>query len=108
MRVEVEYDRIDEYQREAHKRIKQALADGAVITQADAMEFAPYDTGRLRSSLTTRETGPLSYEVYTNIEYAAYQEYGTRHQPGKAFMRPSYEQNRPRIIEMLNRELSTL
>lgn len=108
MRIDIEYDRLDESQREVHRTIEQALSDGAVTVQGTAQALAPVDTGRLRASISTRDTGPLNFEVYTNIEYAPYQEYGTRYQAGKAFMRPSYERHRLGIIESAKQALATL
>ncbi len=98
-RVAVEYDRLDETQRHQHGTIDRLLSDGALMVQADAQGSAPVDTGRLRASITTDKTGDLDYEVSTDVNYAVHQEYGTRYQPGKAFMRPSYEKNRLAIIE---------
>jgi len=44
-------------------------------------------------ALTTNPRGeskPTAY-VGTNLEYAVYQEYGTRHQTGRAYMRPAVQ-----------------
>ncbi len=98
-RVAVEYDRLDETQRSQRQAIDRLLADGAFMVAADAQGFAPVDTGRLRAAISTRKSGTLSYEVYNDTNYAVHQEYGTRYQPGTAFMRPSYEKNRLAIIE---------
>ncbi len=85
-----------------HRQVDQALSDGALMVQADAQGFSPVDSGRLRASITTDKTGDLDYEVSTDVNYAVHQEYGTRYQPGKAFMRPSYEKNRLAIIQSFN------
>lgn len=98
MKLVVELDRFDAVERDLKSNLRQALSDGAANTQNTAQALAPVDTGRLRSSISTRETGPLTFEVYTNLEYAPYQEYGTRYQSGTSFMRPAYEGNRPAII----------
>ncbi len=98
-RVAVEYDRLDDTRRSQHDAIDRLLSDGALVVAADAQGFAPVDTGRLRASITTDKTGELDYEVSTDVNYAVHQEYGTRYQPGKAFMRPSYEKNRQGIIQ---------
>lgn len=98
MRVDLKLDRFDEVQRDIKSNLRQALSDGAAETQNTAQALAPVDTGRLRASISTRETGSLSFEVYTNLEYAPYQEYGTRYQSGKSFMRPAYERHRPEIV----------
>ncbi len=99
MNVVVEYDRLDETHRSQHEAIDRLLSDGALMVAADAQGFAPVDTGRLRAAISTRKSGTLAYEVYNDTNYAVHQEYGTRYQPGKAFMRPSYEKNRQGIIQ---------
>jgi HK97 gp10 family phage protein len=99
MRVAVEYDRMDESRREVRRELDRALSRGAEATQRTAQSIVPVDTGRLRNSISTSKVGDLAYDVYTDVEYAPYQEYGTRHQPGKAFMRPAYERNRLKVIE---------
>lgn len=57
---------------------------------------SPVDTGRLRSSYTSRVTGN-SVEVATTVEYAAHQEFGTRHQRGTPHLRPAVESVKPKI-----------
>ena len=108
MRTVVELDLLDEFQEKAHKRIRQGIADGAVMVQADAQRLAPVDTGRLRSSLATRETGPLSFEMYTNLNYSMYVEAGTRHAPAQPYARPAFEMNRQLIIANLQKSLANL
>lgn len=57
-----------------------------------AKRAAPVDTGRLRSSYTSQvRRGPRGLEglVGTDVHYAIYQEYGTRHQPGQPHLRPA-------------------
>ena len=56
----------------------------------DAKTYCPVDTGRLRNSIkvaSTRGRGKqLTVMVYSDVEYAVYQEYGTRHIAARAFM----------------------
>ena len=55
----------------------------ALRVEREAKKRAPVDTGRLRASITHRVypvgSTKLVAEVGTNVEYAAAQEYGTRH-----------------------------
>ena len=105
------------------------MKKAASVVQLRAVELAPVDTGRLRSSIT-QEVAPLRGRVYTNVEYAPHVELGTRphiirprfkralhwqrggrdffamsvNHPGtrpKPFMRPALEQNRGRIDGLL-------
>lgn len=56
----------------------------------DAQSMCPVDTGRLRKSLHVRSRrmrgNRLAETIYSNVEYAAYQEFGTRYIAPVAFM----------------------
>ncbi|MDN6385333.1 MAG: HK97 gp10 family phage protein [Alkalibacterium sp.] len=62
--------------------------------QKQAQRLAPVDTGALKRSINMELTsGGYDGRIFSNIEYAPYQELGTRFQPGTPFMRPAgYEQ----------------
>lgn len=53
-----------------------------------AKKACPVDTGRLRNSISHIADVPAG-EVYvgTNVEYAAYVEFGTRHQKAQPYLR---------------------
>ena len=74
-------------------RISRALADlikrTAFAIEAEAKTLAPVDTGLLRNSIQTNIEAPTKATIGTNVEYAPYQEFGTRHQKGKAFLTPA-------------------
>lgn len=51
----------------------------------DARSYAPVDTGRLRNSIKVdAQAGNIT--VYSDVDYAVYQEFGTRHIAPRAFM----------------------
>lgn len=79
-------------------RIDQALSQlvkkAAFRIEARAKQLAPVDTGLLRNSIQTNVDGPLKASVGTNTEYAAYQEFGTRHQKGKPFLTPAADETK--------------
>lgn len=66
----------------------------AVRAETWAKRFAPVDTGRLRSSITHRigkdSQGPYA-EIGTDVDYAIYQELGTRDIWPVAFLRRGIE-----------------
>jgi HK97 gp10 family phage protein len=68
------------------------LARRAVKVDREAKHLCPVDTGRLRSSimnqLATDERGLLAL-IGTNVDYAIYQELGTRFMPAQPFLRPA-------------------
>lgn len=82
-----------------------SVAALTVIGQQAVTEIrrrAPLLTGRLRRSYTYEVDRAARYvEVSSNVEYAPYQEFGTRHQDGTPHVRPALEALRPRIPELV-------
>ncbi|HEM4572293.1 HK97-gp10 family putative phage morphogenesis protein [Streptococcus suis] len=64
--------------------------------KAIAMENAPKETGFLKKNITTSYPG-MEAHIHAEAGYSGYQEYGTRFQPGKPFMRPAIEQIQPQF-----------
>jgi HK97 gp10 family phage protein len=66
----------------------------ALAVELEAKRLAPVDTGRLRASVTHQmgvdATGPVGF-VGSPVEYAIYQEMGTRFQSGTPFLRPALQ-----------------
>lgn len=73
------------------KALSQLVRKTAFSIEARAKALAPVDTGALRNSIQTEIKGPLQATVGTNLEYAAYQEFGTRYQKGHPFMTPAFD-----------------
>lgn len=65
---------IKNVENEVSKLVKDTLYN----IETDAKRNCPVDNGRLRGSITTNITGPMSGECGTNVEYAEDVEYGTR------------------------------
>jgi len=66
----------------------EVVAKVARQTQRNAVRFAPHLTGLLESSIEVRTHG-LSAEVYTDLRYAGYVEYGTSDTCPQPYMRPA-------------------
>lgn len=62
---------------DCEKALSDGLKQGALHIQAAAKEKAPYDTGRLRGSISIEEEKPLQIGIGTNVEYAPHVELGT-------------------------------
>lgn len=64
----------------------------ALRIQNNARILAPVDTGRLRASIMATKgsdgLGPF-VEIGTNVEYAAYVEFGTRYMAAQPYLRPA-------------------
>ncbi len=59
-----------------------------------AKQLAPVDTGRLRSSITSRlgsDSQGVVGIVGTNVSYAAFVEFGTRYMAAQPFLRPALD-----------------
>ena len=82
-----------------------AMRDATLLVQRDAKINAPVDTGRLRASITP-EVRPFGDTIQgvvgSNVEYAPYQELGTKHMEGRFYLRRALEQNAERIYRLLN------
>lgn len=81
-------------------RIKARLAvrKAARDLKSHAQRLAPVDTGHLRSDIHTRAETELSSVVESLADYAVFQEYGTRFQPGTPHMRPATEAVEPTFL----------
>lgn len=76
--------------------IAEAQASAANDTATLAKRLCPVDTGRLRSSIRPRiDKANLDAEVYTDVYYAEYVEFGTVNMEAEPFLRPAWEQIQP-------------
>lgn len=82
-------------------RVKAALnavvREYTFIVERWAKRLAPVDTGRLRASIRTR----LMYlvgEVFTDVEYAPYQEFGTSKMDAQPFLEPALESTKESFL----------
>lgn len=80
-----------------------ALQAGARPLVNEIKVQAPVLTGNLRRSYhdepgrTTEHSAELI--VGTDVEYAPYQEFGTRYQPGKPHVRPAIDMTQRQVLE---------
>ena len=106
--------------------MRRSLEQACLVVERSAKQKAPKDTGALARSITSKVEG-LEGTVYSPLEYAPYIEYGTglfaegngrkdvpwNYQDDKGnwhstsglkpqpFMRPSLDENREKILEIL-------
>ena len=80
--------------------------------RSTAKGFAPVDTGALRDSIEVEElknaSGDITgYDVVAGdeeiVDYASYQEEGTKYQSGQPFMKPAYDREERKINKTLER-----
>lgn len=73
-------------------RLHNAVEKAALGVEREAKILAPIDTSRLQRSITAEEsTNPLEYTVGTNVEYAGFQEFGTRKMAAHPYLQPAAE-----------------
>ena len=65
--------------------------------KASAKSKAPVDTGFLKNHITSSYPDRLEGHVKSEAAYSGYQEYGTRFQTGKPFMRPALKEVEPKF-----------
>jgi len=85
--------------------LQAALMEGGKLIETAAKGFAPVDTGRLRSSINTEAQGENTVIVAPHVDYAIYQEFGTKNQSGTPFMKPGFEQSRQPAIDHIKSKL---
>lgn len=84
------------------KVVRQAMRAGMKLVESAARALAPRDSGQLAAGIKTRAArarrGTITIEVRVGegdfkgeTFYGGFQEYGTKHQPAHAFMKPAFE-----------------
>lgn len=93
--IEILERKLDRLARMSGREMAAALESGAQVLVNETKRLAPYLTGNLRRSYHAerhRVTQSKASVVYgTDVEYAPYQEYGTRYMSGKPHVRPAIE-----------------
>ena len=99
IKIEVNFDLKDPTP-QVLKALERATLISAVLVQNDARKLAPKDTGDLISSISV-DHQKLTASVFSNLDYAVYQEFGTVKFPaGNPFLRPALANNTSKIIKI--------
>ena len=70
---------------------QRAVKKHGALMQQEAMRLVAVDTGTLKRSIEIEILdGGYTAKVSPYMDYAAYQEYGTRFQSGTPYMRPAF------------------
>ena len=102
----------DKVLKEVQKAKKVALLAGGNALQGYAASLAPVDTGNLRSSITVGPVQSDYIDIYTDVEYAIYQEFGASRRGtlatrvSKPFMRPALDNNHARLQQLMGQVIS--
>lgn len=96
------------------RETERALTESALVMEGQMKLRCPVDTGRLRASLTSSSSLLTSgypegeAEVGTNVEYAAYVEYGTRKMRAQPYMRTGAEGSKSSIQKIFKKRLGSI
>ena len=71
-----------------HQRIPTALEAVGQKAEGYAKGYAPHDTGRLEGSISHATDDDTAY-IGTNVDYAIYQEFGTRKMSAHPYLTPA-------------------
>jgi len=88
--VEVQHNRIPDILRKLPREIDRQVEHVAHMGVELAQSIVRVDTGALRASITSRRITD-GYTIGSDLDYAAPQEYGTRHMTGRPYLRPAAE-----------------
>ena len=78
-----------------------AVREAAMLVERDAKINVPVDTSRLRGSIGAEEMTPLLFEVGTNVEYAAFVEFGTSKAAAQPYLEPAVEMARKEFPNLI-------
>ena len=98
------FNKTETVEKDVSKLIKNTLHN----IERDAKKECPYDTGRLRGSITTNIISTYSGEVGTNVEYADYVNSGTRYQEAQPYFDPAVETNEDKFNDALDEIIERL
>lgn len=83
------------------ERIKKRMVLVGEFVRSAAAANAPVDTGNLRSSIIATPVSWDTVRIGTNVEYAIWQEFGTRYMSGRPYLRPAIYENKDQIKRIL-------
>lgn len=91
--VILDTSRLDKITKEMRPKARQIVNEYGNMMMADAVKFAPIDTGALRNSIASESKmiDELTYRISDGVEYGVYQEFGTSKMGAQPFMRPAID-----------------
>lgn len=96
--------RFEEIEKAVEDGTEAALEQFGVIVQEDAKRYCPVDTGRLQGSIKSKVENNTVI-VGTDVEYAAYVEFGTSRQRPQPYLTPAFEQNKRKLKDLVAKEI---
>ncbi len=90
---------------------KLGLLEAGMLVAQRAQGKAPVDTGRLKRSVhntVPQQVGPgqMITLVGTNVEYAPYQEFGTKFMKAQPYLNPALDESRGDIAKIIGKNIA--
>ena len=86
----------------ALKEVHKAVAIAALNIEREAKHRAPVDTGRLRASIRHQiDPNGLEGQVFSDVDYAPYMEFGTSRAPAQPILPPAADLEQPEFVKRL-------
>lgn len=92
--LRVAFDHLPQLQGDLARRVREVQAKTALDVQNDWKEGVRVDTGNLRRSIHVLEQGETSVAIGTDVEYAPFENYGTRKMSGSFAREKAVEKNK--------------
>ena len=105
MNIEITNDNSEEVIKAMRKACRNSLDIMGGKIETTAKKLAPVDTGRLRSSYKHEMDGDTAVLIGSEVEYAPYQELGTRYMRAQPHLQPACEQHVGEFERILQNEL---
>lgn len=86
----------------AEKLSRVAVRKTAADIKSTARSTVAVDTGNLKSSISTKATGPLESTVSADTPYAVYVETGTSRMAAQPYMRPAADHHTPAFEQAMS------
>lgn len=99
--------KLRKYQSRKKKQIKDELRVGAFKIEGSAKDVVAVATGRLKGSIATDDSdiAILIMRVGTNVFYAVYVEFGTKHMEARPYLYPAFFSHENEIVKAIGRVL---
>ena len=108
MKIELKFKEDPIWDDITQQAIEIGMEKAVIFVKNQAKTRAPVDTGRLKNSISGRVTigvKQIEGEVFTDVEYAPYIEFGTERAKAQPFLRPALYGNEDKITTIISREM---
>lgn len=110
VQVEIDDKKVREMFKKMNPAIRKALSKvltkAGLIVKSSAKAQAPVDTSRLRGSISSKPEDIRQVVIGPNVDYAIYQEFGTKYMKAQPYMRPALEDNVDNIRDIFFKEIN--